>query len=158
MPLRRKPGCDAGSCGSYLRVSLVVVLLGPDPAAHQVVPHGVGQGEVVVPGRRYVAVLHQREMEVTVETPLDLRYVPESGDAADTDLFPLLLVGQRRRHGSTKTTRRRSAESGLGDGDGPAESGQHLAGRAGRRRAATPTPQTLTAGTFQRGRGLIGGA
>lgn len=92
----------AGSCCSYLRVLLVVVLLGSDPAAHQVVPDSVGQGEVIVPGRGHIPVLHQGEVEVSVKTPFDLRNVPEPRDAPHTDLLPLLLVRQRRRHGSTK--------------------------------------------------------
>lgn len=109
----------AGSCGSYLRVLLVVVLLGSDPATHQVVPDSVGQGEVVVPGRRYVPVLHQGEVEVSVKAPFDLRDVPEPRDAPHTDLLPLLLVGQRRRHVSTKRSGRRSSKTGLMDEDGP---------------------------------------
>lgn len=114
----------------------------------------MGQGEVVVPGRRDVPVLHQSEVKVSVKTPLDLHDVPEPGDAPDTDLLPLLLVGQRRRHVSTKTPGRRSTEGGLVEEDDPAESEEHLAGRAGRPRAAPPTLTTLTAGKFQRGRGL----
>lgn len=90
--------CRGLQRGSYLRVLLVVVLLGADPAAHQVVPDGVGQGEVVVPGSRHVPVLHQREVKVSVKTSLDLADVSEPGDAPDADLLPLLLVGERRRH------------------------------------------------------------
>lgn len=89
---------SAGSCRSYLRVLLVVVLLGADPAAHQVVPDGVGQGEVVVPGRRDVAVLHQSEVQVSVKAPLDLRHVRQPRNAPHADLLPPLLVAERRRH------------------------------------------------------------
>ncbi len=145
----QKQAAAAGFCCSYLGVLLVVVLLGADPAAHQVVPDGVGQGEVVVPGRRNVPVLHQGEVKVSVKTPLDLHNVPEPGDAPDTDLLPLLLVGQRRRHVSTKTPGTRRPESGRVDEDEPAEREAHLAGRAGRPRAAPPTLKTLTAGKFQ---------
>lgn len=111
-------GC---SCCSYLGVRLVVVLLGADPAAHQVVPDGVGQGEVIVPGSGDVSVLHQGEVKVSVEAPFDLRHISEPGDAPHADLLPLLLVGERRRHVSTQTAGRRRAESGLTDEDDPAE-------------------------------------
>lgn len=89
----RCPGC----C-SYLGVLLVVVLLGADPAAHQVVPDGVRQGEVVVPGSRHVPVLHHSEVKVSVEAPLDLRNISEPRNAPHADLLPLLLVAQRHRH------------------------------------------------------------
>jgi hypothetical protein len=35
----------------YLRILLIVVLLGLDPAGDQVILHRVGQGEVVVPAK-----------------------------------------------------------------------------------------------------------
>lgn len=82
----------------YLGVLLVVVLLGADPAAHQVVPHSVSQGEVVVPGRGDIPVLDQGEVQVTVKVPLDPRNVFEPRDATHANLFPLLLVAERRRH------------------------------------------------------------
>lgn len=82
----------------YLGVLLVVVLLGADPAAHQVVPDGVGQGEEVVPGRGDVPVLDQGEVEVTVKVALDSGDVFEPRDGAHANLFPLFVVAERRRH------------------------------------------------------------
>lgn len=91
--------CSASCCFLfYLGVLLVVVLLGADPAAHQVVPDSVSQGEVVVPGRGDIPVLDQGEVEVTVKVPLDSGNVFEPRDAAHANLFPLLLVTKRRRH------------------------------------------------------------
>lgn len=83
---------------SHLGVFLVVVLLSADPAAHQVIPHRVRQGEVVIPGCGHVPVLHQREVHVPVEALLDLDHVPETHDTAHADLLPLLMVAQRLRH------------------------------------------------------------
>lgn len=82
----------------YLRVGFIVKLLRSDPPPHQVIPHGVSQGEVVVPGRGDVPVLHQGEVQVTVEALLQLRHVLHLHDAPDADLLALLLVGQRFRH------------------------------------------------------------
>lgn len=87
------------SVGLYLRVGLIVKLLRPDPPPHQVIPHGVGQGEVVVPGRGDVPVLDQGEVQVAVEALLQLRHVLHLHDAPDADLLALLLVAQRFRHG-----------------------------------------------------------
>lgn len=84
--------------GCYLRVGLIVKLLGSDPPPHQVIPHGVGQGEVIVSGRGDVPVLDQGEVQVTVEALLQLRHVLHLHDAPDTNLLALLLVGQRFRH------------------------------------------------------------
>lgn len=64
---------------TYFRVFLVVVLLGPDPPAHQVVSHRVRQGEVVIPLRGHVSVLHQCEVEVPVEVSLQVRHVLHTG-------------------------------------------------------------------------------
>lgn len=83
---------------SHLGVFLVIVLLGADPAAHQVIPHRVRQGKVVIPRRGHVPVLHQREVQVPVEAFLDLGHVSETRDTAHADLFALLVVAQRLRH------------------------------------------------------------
>lgn len=84
----------------YLRVGFIVKLLRSDPPAHQVIPHGVCQGKVIVPGRGDVPVLYQGEVQVAVEALLQLRHVLHLHDAPDADLLALLLVGQRRRHGA----------------------------------------------------------
>ena len=84
---------------SYFGVLLVVVLLRADPAAHQVVPHRVSQGEVVVPLGGHIPVLHQREVEVSVEIRLEVRDVLHAGQSPHGDLLPLVLVRQRLRHG-----------------------------------------------------------
>lgn len=67
----------------------------------------MGKGEVVVPRSGYVPVLHQGKVKVSVETPLDLGHISEPGDAPHAYLFPLLQVGERRRHVSTPGAGRR---------------------------------------------------
>lgn len=112
--MKNSPGSCVGVsrpfCGSsepqwalfffYLRVGFIVKLLRSDPPPHQVIPHGVSQGEVIVPGRGDVPVLHQGEVQVAVEALLQLRHVLHLHDAPDADLLALLLVGQRFRHGA----------------------------------------------------------
>lgn len=83
---------------SHLGVFLVVVLLRADPAAHQVITHGVRQGEVVITRRGHVPVLHQREVQVPVEALLDLGHVSKPRDTAHADLLALLVVAQRLGH------------------------------------------------------------
>lgn len=47
---------------SHLGVLFIVVLLGADPPAHQVIPYSVGQGKVVVTRGGYIAVLDKGKM------------------------------------------------------------------------------------------------
>lgn len=82
----------------YLRVRLIVELLRSDPSAHQVVPHRVRQGEVVIPGGRDVSVFHQSEVQVAIEALLQLCNILHSHDPPDADLLALLLVGEWGRH------------------------------------------------------------
>jgi len=103
----------------YLGVHLIVELLRPDPPPHQVVPHGVGQGEVVVPRCRDVSVLHQREVQVAVEALLQLRHVLHAHEPPDADLLALLLVGEWGRH-----ARRAAGPSGGGSGSQSVEAGR----------------------------------
>ena len=83
-----------------LGVLVVVVLLCADPARDQMVANRVREREVVVARCRYVTVLHEREVKVTVERLLHCRYVLDQSDAAHTDLLALLFVvlGYRVRH------------------------------------------------------------
>lgn len=76
------------------------MLLGPDPAAHQVVPNRVGQGKVVVSFGRDISVLHQGEMEVSIEISFEVSYIFYSRQAADGYLLPLVVVGERLGHAS----------------------------------------------------------
>lgn len=55
----------------YLWVDGIVVLLGSDPLADQVIPHRVGYSLVEVKLGCDVAVLHQGVVEMTVEARLD---------------------------------------------------------------------------------------
>lgn len=64
---------------SYFRVFLIVMLLGPDPAAHQVVPDRVGQSEVVIPFSGHIAIFHQGKVEMTVKICFQVRDVFKSG-------------------------------------------------------------------------------
>ena len=83
---------------AYFWVFLIVMLLRPDPAAHQVVPDRVGQGKVVVPFCGHISVLHQGEVEVPVEISFQVRNVFHPGQPTDGDLLPLVLVCQRLGH------------------------------------------------------------
>lgn len=64
--------CHCGNSTAYLGVFLVVVLLRPDPSANQMVAHGVGQGEVVVPFGRHISVLYERKVEMAVKISLEV--------------------------------------------------------------------------------------
>lgn len=90
---------DTEASDLYLWVCLVVKLLSSDPSAHQVIPHRVRQGKVVIPGCRNVPVLHQGEVQVAVEALLQLGHVLHPDNAPDADLFAFLLVGERFGHG-----------------------------------------------------------
>ncbi|KAE8750216.1 hypothetical protein FOCC_FOCC003024 [Frankliniella occidentalis] len=61
---------------------------------------GVGEREVVIPGGGHVAVLHQGVVEVPVECLLHVGHILHLGDAAHTDLLPLLDVSLGSRHGA----------------------------------------------------------
>lgn len=78
--------------GTHFGILLVVVLLGSDPPAHQVVPHRVGESKVVIPSGRHISVLDQREVEVSVEILLQLRDVFHAGEAAHGDLLLPVVV------------------------------------------------------------------
>lgn len=64
---------------SYFRVLLIVMLLCPDPAAHQVVPDRVGQCEVVIPFGGHIAIFHQGKVEMTVKICFQVCDVFKSG-------------------------------------------------------------------------------
>lgn len=83
---------------AHLGVPLVVVLLGADPAAHQVVAHRVGQREVIIAGGGDVAVLDEGEVEVAIEALAHLGHVAQPRDAPHADLLPTLPIAQRCRH------------------------------------------------------------
>ena len=82
----------------HLGVPLVVALLRANPAAHQVVPHGVRQRQVVVAARGDIAVLDEREVQVPVEALPHLCHVAQPRQPAHADLLPPLAVGQRLCH------------------------------------------------------------
>lgn len=86
---------------TYFRIFLIVVLLGPDPPADQVVPHGVCKSKVVIPSSGYVSVLDQRKVQVSVEILLQLRNVFDARQASHRDLFSSVMVRQGLRHGGT---------------------------------------------------------
>lgn len=88
---------------SYFRVLLVVMLLRPDPAAHQVIPDRVGQSEVVIPLGGHIAIFHQREVKMTVKICFQVRDVFKSGEPPHGDLLPFFLVRQRLCHVSRQT-------------------------------------------------------
>lgn len=67
---------------THFGILLIVVLLGSDPPADQMIPHRVGQGKVVIPSGRHISVLDQREVEVSVEVLLQLCDVLYAGEAS----------------------------------------------------------------------------
>lgn len=77
------------------------MLLSPDPPANQVVPHGVGKREVVIPPGGHIPVLDQRKVQMPVEILLHLRDVLDACEASHRNLFPPVVVGQRLRHGGS---------------------------------------------------------
>lgn len=82
----------------YLWICFIVKLLSSDPSPHQVIPHSVSQGKVVIPGCCNVSVLHQGEVQVTVEALLQLGHILHPHNPPDADLLALLLVGERFGH------------------------------------------------------------
>lgn len=66
---------------TYFGVFLIVVLLGSDPPANQVLPHGVGESKVVIPSGCHISVLDQRKVEMSVEVLLQLCDVFNAGEA-----------------------------------------------------------------------------
>lgn len=83
----------------YLWVCFIVKLLCSYPSPHQVISHSVGQGKVIIPGCCNVSVFHQSEVQVTIESLLQLCNILHSNNPPDADLLALLLVGERFRHG-----------------------------------------------------------
>lgn len=86
---------------TYFGIFLIVVLLGSDPPAHQVVPHSVGKSKVVIPFGCYISVLDQRKVEMSVEVLLQFCNVFDTGEAPHWNLFLSIMVRQRFRHGGT---------------------------------------------------------
>lgn len=106
MAVKRLVLCCAVA-GTHFGILLIVVLLGSDPSADQMLPHRVGQSKVVIPSGRHIPVLDQREVEVSVEILLQLCDVLHAGEASHRDLFLSLVVRQGLRHSGC---RRRSLE------------------------------------------------
>ena len=86
---------------TYFGILLIVILLGSDPPADQVFPHGVGESKVVIPSGRHISVLDQRKVEMSVEILLQFRHILDAGEASHWDLFLPVVVGQGLRHGGT---------------------------------------------------------
>lgn len=77
----------------------MVVLLGSNPARHQVVPHGIREGEIVIPRGRHIPILDQREMEMPIEVFLHRGDVFHIRNASHTDLLALVDIWLQYRHG-----------------------------------------------------------
>ena len=76
----------------YLWVFLVVVLLRPDPASHQMVPDSVCQGEEIIPRSSNIAILHQSEMKMLVEGLFYVGHIFYLCNASNADLFAPIVV------------------------------------------------------------------
>lgn len=87
---------------TYFGIFLIVVLLGSDPPANQVLPHRVGKSKVVIPSGRHIPVLDQRKVEMSVEILLQRWDVFNAGEASHWNLFPSIMVRQGFRHGGTR--------------------------------------------------------
>lgn len=57
---------------THLGIFLIIVLLGSDPPANQVVTHRVGEGKVVIPSGGHISVLDQCKVEMSVEVLLQV--------------------------------------------------------------------------------------
>lgn len=68
---------------AYFGVFLIVMLLRPDPAAHQVISDCVAQSEVVISFGSHISILHQGEVEVPVEISFQVCNVFHPGQAPD---------------------------------------------------------------------------
>lgn len=90
--------------GTHFGILLIVVLLGSDPSANQVIPHGVGESKVVIPSGRHISVLDQREVEVSVEILFQLGDVFHAGKASHRDLFLFVVVRQGFRHSGSRSS------------------------------------------------------
>lgn len=77
----------------YLGVLIIVVLLGSNPARDKVVPHGVGQGKVVVSRSSDISIFHQSVMHMTIERPLHLSHIFYCYNTSHRDLLPLVGIG-----------------------------------------------------------------
>lgn len=60
------------------------MLLGANPAGHEIVLNAVRQGKIVVAWRGHIAVLDQGVVEVAIERLLHFGHILELGNAADT--------------------------------------------------------------------------
>lgn len=94
----RSVGWNCGIRVSYFRVFLVVMLLSPDPSSHQMVAHGVRQGEVVVALRCNITVLNQSKVQMAIKIGLEVWDVFNPGETSHGNLLPLLLVRQWLGH------------------------------------------------------------
>lgn len=113
--------CLAVCCavvGTYFGILLIVVLLGSDPPADQMISHRVRQGKVVIPSSRHISVLNQREVQVSVEVLLQLCDVLHPGEASHRDLFLSLVVRQGLRHSGWRSSSLEECKHTLHQGTG----------------------------------------
>ena len=67
---------------TYFGIFLIVVLLGSDPPANQVVTHCIGKSKVVIPLRCHISVLDQCEVQMPVEVCLQVCNILNTGQAS----------------------------------------------------------------------------
>lgn len=76
----------------YLGIFFIIILLCADPPWDEMIPDGVRQGEVVIPRRRNIPVLHQGVMDMTVKGFLHFSHIFHSNDTPYRDLLALLGI------------------------------------------------------------------
>ena len=77
---------------TYFGVFLVIVLLGSDPPANQVIAHGVRQGKIIVTLCGNISVFDKREVKVPVKVGFEVCDVLNSGKATHRNLLLLLVI------------------------------------------------------------------
>ena len=97
----RTRGCRFRQSRTYFGIFLIVVLLGSDPPANQVISHRVCESKVVIPSGCHISVLDQRKVEMSVEVLLQLWDILDAGEASHGNLLLPVMVGQRLRHSGT---------------------------------------------------------
>lgn len=77
---------------TYFWVFLVIVLLGSDPSANQMITHGVGESKIIVPLCSNISVFDQCEVKVAIEVGFEVCDVLNSSEATNRNLLLPLVI------------------------------------------------------------------